>query len=75
MIKLYTKTVCGKCMLVKMWLANSGLDYEIINTDENEEAKELVLSKGFMSAPILEVEGEFISDVNLMHTEIAELAQ
>lgn len=74
MIKLYTKTVCPKCMLVKTVLNGAGLEFETINIDENEKAKELAVSKGFMSVPILEVDGEFIAEVPQIQAKIVELA-
>lgn len=64
MLKLYTRTVCPKCMLIKSELTVAGLDgqYETINIDQDSEAKERIVNAGFMSVPILEVDGNFIHD-------------
>ena len=74
-IKLYTKNVCPKCMLIKTVLNIAELEYETINIDEDAEAKELIVSKGFMAVPILEVDGEFISEVSQIQAKISELAK
>lgn len=41
MLKLYTQTVCSKCMLVKFTLENAGVfdKVEIINLDEHEDVR------------------------------------
>lgn len=74
-MKLYTKTVCPKCLWVKSEFADSELEYETINIDHDESAKEVIVSKGFMGVPILEVNGEFIADVNEIIAKIKELAE
>lgn len=73
-MKLYTKTVCPKCMLVKSQLAANEVEYEVINIDENEEAKETVVSQGFMAVPILENEGKFFGTVPEIQGEIQRVA-
>lgn len=73
MIKLYTKTVCPKCMLVKSTLSGEGIEFEAINIDENEEAKNKVVEAGFMAVPILEVNGELIGDFGEIQNAISEL--
>ncbi len=63
-MKLYTQNVCPKCMLAKMWIQQSGKEVEFINLDEQEELREVLRSKGLSSLPVLEVDGEFITDQN-----------
>ena len=62
-MKLYTKTICPKCILVKGTIERKGLDVEILNTDHNEEAKQVLIDNGIMAVPVLEVDGELIIDV------------
>jgi len=71
---LYTKTVCPKCMLIKSTLDATGLECDVVNIDENEEAKDLIVSKGFMSVPIIEVDGEFHGEIHQIQAKIYELA-
>ena len=62
-MKLYTKTICGKCAWVKSEIEENGLEVEVINMDHDEEAKQKVIAAGFMAAPVLEIDGEMIGDV------------
>lgn len=75
MMKLYTRTVCPKCMLIKSELNVAGLEgqYEMINIDHDDRAKEKIVSAGFMSVPILEVGGKLIHDFAEMNEYISEL--
>ncbi|MCI3921136.1 glutaredoxin [Paenibacillus sp. TRM 82003] len=66
MMKLYTKTVCPKCMWIKSEMQRSNIEAEIINIDHNEEARDRLLEAGVMSVPVLEVNGTFIFDTNEM---------
>ena len=67
-IKMYTKTVCPKCLWVKSEIARLGVEAEIINIDENEEAKQLIMDKGFMGVPIVKIEDEW-------HTNVAAIIE
>ena len=75
MMRLYTRTVCPKCMLIKSELNEAGLDgqYETINIDLDNAAKEKIMNAGFMSVPILEVKGTFIHDFAEMNDYINAL--
>jgi glutaredoxin len=68
-IKLYTKTVCPKCIVAKGMLNESGVDYEVFNTDENEDARNKLLNLGFMGVPIAEYNGKFYTN----NAELQEL--
>ena len=74
-MKLYTKTICPKCMWVKAELQNAGIEVEMINIDHNEEAKQTILAKGFLSVPVFEINGEFIGDVKEIISKIELVAQ
>lgn len=52
MVTLYTMKNCPKCTILGRKLDERGVEYNKV------EDVELMLSKGFMSAPILEVDGE-----------------
>ena len=53
MVVLYS-TGCPQCNVLKTKLDNKGIEYELV-TDED-----VMIAKGFMSAPILEVNGEVL---------------
>ena len=56
-MKLYTKTVCPRCLLIKSEVQRSGKGVEIINIDHDETARERLLSAGIMTVPVLETDG------------------
>ena len=62
-------------MLIKSELNVAGLEgqYEMINIDQDDQAKEKIVSAGFMSVPILEVGGKLIHDFAEMNEFISEL--
>ena len=53
MVVLYS-TGCPQCNVLKTKLDNKGIEYEFV-TDED-----VMIAKGFMAAPILEVDGEMM---------------
>lgn len=64
-MKLYTKTVCPKCMLVKMWIDNSDKEVEYFNIDHNEVLADKFRGLGIMAAPILEAEeGVYVTEMS-----------
>lgn len=74
-MKLYTKTICPKCFWVKSELQRAGLEVDVINIEQNEHAKKTILNAGFLSVPVLELEGQFIGDVKEIVSQIELLAQ
>lgn len=74
-MKLYTKTICPKCLWVKSELQNAGLEADIINIDHDEQAKQKIIEAGFLSVPVLEVEGKLIGDVKEVISQIELIAQ
>lgn len=73
-MKLYTKTVCGKCAWVKSEIEQRGLEVEVINMDHDEEAKQKVVDAGFSTAPVLEVAGELIGDVTKIIQKLEQVS-
>jgi glutaredoxin len=63
-MKLYTKTVCPRCLWIKSEAQRSGKKVEIINIDHDEAARERLVKAGILSVPVLEADGEF-----WIHTE------
>lgn len=63
-MKLYTKTVCPKCMWVKSEIQRAELDVTEINIDKDEEGLKTVKDAGFLAVPVLEIDGELIGDIN-----------
>ncbi|MFP3918979.1 glutaredoxin domain-containing protein [Lysinibacillus telephonicus] len=74
-MKLYTKTICPKCMLMKFELNKAGFegDYEIINIEQNEQAKNKLVEAGILSVPVLEINGRLIQDITEMKDAISRI--
>lgn len=66
MVTLFTKRICPKCMYIKNELERHEIQFESVNLDEDESAKNEIVSRGILSAPVLKVNGEFIYDVSKM---------
>ena len=74
-MKLYTKTICPKCLWVKSELEEANLQAEIINIDHQEDALLRVKEAGFSSVPLLELNGEWIAEVPHILQRIQALAK
>lgn len=74
-MKLYTKTICPKCMLMKFELNKAGFegDYEIINIEQNEQAKNKLVEGGILSVAVLEINGRLIQDITEMKDAISRI--
>ncbi|KPN95055.1 glutaredoxin [Lysinibacillus sp. ZYM-1] len=73
-MKLYTKTICPKCLWVKSELQRAGLEAEIVNIDNDEQAKQRIIDAGFLSVPVLEMNEKFIGDVKDIVSHIEMIA-
>lgn len=73
MIKVYSKTVCPQCRMVKKFLDDKGITYEEINVENNSEAKEYLESANIRTVPVtVTPTGEMILGFAL--NELRELA-
>lgn len=60
MITVYTTPTCPKCVVLKEALKEKGLEYtESQNLD-------IIIEKGFMTVPVMEKDGTFISFVEAL---------
>lgn len=62
-------------MLMKFELNKLGLEgkYEIVSIDQNEEAKQKLLSAGFLSVPVFEMNGELMGDIEQIKSSISKM--
>lgn len=65
-MKLYTRTVCPRCLWIKSEARRSGKDVEIVNIDHDEAARERLIAAGILSVPALEADGMFWTDADAM---------
>lgn len=63
MVKIYTKTVCPKCIVAKGLFEGNEVEYEPVNIDHDAESKQKLIDLGFMGVPIVEHNGKFYKDM------------
>ncbi len=61
-------------MWVKSELKKSGLNIEEVNIDHEPEAKEILMKAGFLTVPVLDLEGQLIGDVSKIISQIELVA-
>lgn len=59
-ITIYTTNTCAYCEMVKKYLASKGLDYSVVNLDEEpaEVRQRVIEMSGAMTVPVTVVEDE-----------------
>lgn len=62
-MKLYTKTICPKCLWVKSELTQAGVSYEMVNIDHDTNAFKKITAAGIMAVPVLEVGGAMLTEM------------
>lgn len=60
-VTVYTKPNCVQCAATKRKLDQLDIPYETVDVTANEEAYNLVVSKGFQQAPVVNADGEWWS--------------
>lgn len=50
---VYTKSNCMQCNMTKRYLDKKGIEYDIINIEENDSERERLMGLGFSSAPVV----------------------
>jgi len=63
LLKLYTKTICPKCVVAKSFFNGNDVKFEVVNIDQDVEAKQKLIELGFMSVPIVEHDENFYSNM------------
>jgi glutaredoxin-like protein NrdH len=53
MITVYSKPACVQCEQTKKLLTKNGLEFDVIDITQDEEAYNKVVEMGFMSAPVV----------------------
>lgn len=52
-IVLYTKPACVQCTATRKSLDKNGVKYDIVDITENPEARDYVMSLGYLQAPVI----------------------
>lgn len=72
-VVLYTTPMCGPCEQVKDYLRARGIEFTVVDVLMDEDAAELLDSKGVRSAPALGVDDEIIAGAALTPEKIDAL--
>jgi len=60
-VTVYSLTGCSECAKAKRFLKDNNIEFSEVNLSENKDKmKELVEKTGARSAPIIEIDGEFV---------------
>lgn len=57
-IKVYTQPSCGQCTATYLALDSKGLDYEVFDLSEDQDALESVKALGYRQAPVVVTEDD-----------------
>ena len=56
-ITVFSKPICGACDITKEWLDNNNVPYAAVDAYEDADAMAELQSHGFMSFPVVTVDG------------------
>ena len=70
-IKIYTSDTCIQCKKAKEYFQNNNLEFIEYNISSNQEYKRELIKKGYLSVPVIVVEGQDILGFDL--TRIKQL--
>lgn len=59
-IDIYTSSTCKYCHMAKDFFKENNIDFVEHNVSENPEARKELMKKGYMSVPVIIVDGEEI---------------
>ena len=57
-IEIYSSNTCTYCQAAKEFFKEQGLEYIEYNISEDIAAKKTLMKKGFMSVPLIVIDGE-----------------
>ncbi|CEP81530.1 hypothetical protein UT300013_35230 [Paraclostridium sordellii] len=65
-VEIFSSDTCIKCVEVKKYLKEKNVEYTEYNISRNEEARRNLIKLGYMSVPVLLIDGNHVLgfDVN-----------
>ncbi|CEN79428.1 glutaredoxin family protein [Paraclostridium sordellii] len=65
-VEIFSSDTCIKCVEVKKYLKEKNVEYTEYNISKNEEARRNLIKLGYMSVPVLLIDGNHVLgfDVN-----------
>ncbi len=70
-IEIYTSDTCIQCKKVKEYFENNNLEFKELNISSNIEYKRELIKKGYLSVPVIVIDGQDILGFDL--TRIKQL--
>lgn len=70
-VEIYTSDTCIQCKKAKEYFQNNNLEFIEYNISSNQEYKRELIKKGYLSVPVIVVEGQDILGFDL--TRIKQL--
>lgn len=70
-IEIYTSDTCVQCKKAKEFLKNNNIEFVEYNISSNQEYKRELIKKGYLSVPVIVVDGQDILGFDL--TRIKQL--
>lgn len=64
-IEIYTSDTCVQCKKAKEYLQNNNLEFIEYNISSNQEYKRELIKKGYLSVPVIVVDGQDILGFDL----------
>lgn len=65
-VKVYTRTTCAPCQMLKHWLKNKNVPYTEVNVDEDPKLMDEVIKRtGIQMVPMIEVGDRTVSGLNI----------
>ena len=59
-VEIYTSDTCIQCKKAKEYLQNNNVEFIEYNISSNQEYKRELIKKGYLSVPVIVVEGQDI---------------
>lgn len=70
-VEIYTSDTCVQCKKAKEFLKNNNIEFVEYNISSNQEYKRELIKKGYLSVPVIVVDGQDILGFDL--TRIKQL--
>ena len=64
-VEMYTSDTCGQCKIAKEFFKENNIEYVEYNISSNQEYKRDLIKKGYLSVPVIVVDGQDILGFDL----------
>ena len=64
-VEIYTSDTCIQCKKAKEYLQNNNIEFVEYNISSNQEYKRELIKKGYLSVPVIVVDGQDILGFDL----------